>query len=69
MNVSILEVRFLRCAVAHVSYLFFQCQVTASHIVVNQLIDDYLTSNEMEKVARILKTCGRGGYEGMIFIV
>jgi len=40
-----------------------KCQVTASHIVVNQLIDDYLTSNEMEKVARILKTCGRGGYE------
>ena len=49
--------------------LFFQCQVTASHIVVNQLIDDYLTSNEMEKVARILKTCGRGGYEGMILIM
>ena len=47
----------------------FQCQVTASHIVVNQLIDDYLTSNEMEKVARILKTCGRGGYEGMVEVV
>ena len=46
-----------------------QCQVTASHIVVNQLIDDYLTSNEMEKVARILKTCGRGGYEGDIEFV
>jgi len=46
-----------------------KCQVTASHIVVNQLIDDYLTSNEMEKVARILKTCGRGGYEGIILIV
>ena len=36
----------------------------ASHIVVNQLVDDFLMPSEIEKVARLLAGRGKGGYEG-----
>jgi len=40
-----------------------KCEVTASHIVVNQLVDDFLTPTEMDKIGRLLAGCGKGGYE------
>ena len=47
-----------------IDIILLQCEVTASHIVVNQLVDDFLSPSEMEKIARLLATSGRGGYEG-----
>ena len=41
-----------------------KCHVMASHIVVNQLVDDFLTPTETEKIGRLLARSGKGGYEG-----
>ena len=47
-----------------IDIILLQCEVTASHIVVNQLVDDFLTPTEMDKIGRLLAGCGKGGYEG-----